>query len=191
MVARRKIESLLEYNAKVRVVSPRVEAIIEEWAAKGLITWQKRNFAADDLQDALLVFIATDNSDLNSQIAGLCRQKNIMVNAVDDPSNCDFYVPSVLRRKSLSLAISTAGKSPLFAARLRRELEDIVTDEYGDFVEMLGEFREQIKSSGLPIEDRKRLYTELVNSDILELLKIGAKEKVEERIKQCMSSWQA
>lgn len=189
-VAERKAASLLEYEAQVRLVSPRVEASIAAWASDGLLTWIPRKFEVQDLEGVSMVFIATDTIQLNQEIATLCRERGILVNAVDDPPNCDFFVPSVLRRNSLVLAVSTEGKSPLYAARLRRELEDIISEEHGRFVDMLGRLREEVKNSDLDIKQRKNIFTRLVDSDLLELIKAGQDDKVEERIKECMSSWQ-
>ncbi|MEA1961051.1 MAG: bifunctional precorrin-2 dehydrogenase/sirohydrochlorin ferrochelatase [Bacillota bacterium] len=189
-VAERKIETLLEYGAHISVISPFVEPGIEHWAKQGLIGLKRTEFSPIHIEHAFLVFIATNDTALNKQVAMLCRERNILVNAVDDPPNCDFYVPSVLRRQSLSVAISTEGKSPSFAAKLRQELDNHIPDEYGDFVELLGEVRETIKYSGLDIEERKKLFYRLVDSDISDLIKQGDKQKAEERIKQCISSWQ-
>jgi precorrin-2 dehydrogenase/sirohydrochlorin ferrochelatase len=187
-VAERKAASLLEYGAQIKVISPRVEKKIAEWANDDLLIWTAREFAVNDLEGSFMVFIATDDNSLNQEIAWLCRQRGILVNAVDDPPNCDFFVPSVLRRDSLAVAISTEGKSPLFAARLRRELETIITSEHGQFVNLLGQIREEVKNSSLDINQRKQILEQIVNSDILALLQAGRDEEVEERINQCMSS---
>lgn len=188
-VAERKTASLLEHEARVRLVSPRVENNIAVWANEGLVDWIPREFQVQDLKGAFMVFIATDTGQLNQRITALCREQGILVNAVDDPPNCDFYVPSVLRRNSLAIAVSTEGKSPLYAARLRRELEDIIGWEHGEYVDILGRLREEVKSSDLDITQRREIFSRLVDSDLLELIKAGQDEKVEERIKECMSSW--
>jgi precorrin-2 dehydrogenase/sirohydrochlorin ferrochelatase len=188
-VAERKIETLIEYGAKIRVISPQLGEKIHKWAEDGIIQLKQAEFCPEDLEGAFIVFIATDNRLLNQQIADLCRNQGILVNAVDDPPNCDFYVPSLLKRNSLSVAISTEGKSPLFAARLRQELEELIPEAYGDFVEMMGVVREEIKLSNLKIEERKELFQFLLNSDILDLLRCGQKQKAEERMKECISSW--
>jgi len=189
-VALRKVESLLEYGAEVVVVSPRVEEGIRNRAQEKMISLREREFSDCDLDDVVMVFIATDDHALNNHIVRLCKSRHIWVNAADNPDESDFFVPSVLRRGSLSIAVSTDGKSPLLAARLRRELETLITEEYGEFVEILGEVREKIKKTDLTIEKRQQVYRQLVDSDILELLKEGEKEKVEERIARCISSWQ-
>ncbi|MDD2585460.1 MAG: bifunctional precorrin-2 dehydrogenase/sirohydrochlorin ferrochelatase [Syntrophomonadaceae bacterium] len=188
-VAERKIANLLEYGAQVTIVSPQVEANIRIWAAEETIVWYKREFTEHDLQNVFMVFIATDNSSLNGEVAEFCRQKGILVNAVDDPSNCDFFVPSIIRHGSLVISISTGGNSPLFAKKLRTDLEKVITPEYGEFIEMLGETREYIKKNVPDIEVRKKIFASLVYSDILDLLKVGEKEKAREKMETCMSSW--
>ncbi|HEX3010442.1 MAG TPA: bifunctional precorrin-2 dehydrogenase/sirohydrochlorin ferrochelatase [Syntrophomonadaceae bacterium] len=187
MVARRKIADLLECGCQVTVISLRADAMIVDWANEGRITWLQREFNNEDLQNVFLVFLATDNHRVNGRIADLCRDKGIMVNAVDDPVNCSFFVPSVLRRQSLAIAISTSGNSPLFARKLKEELGDVVTDAYGEFVEMLGQQRKLIQERITDIKERKRVFETLIDSDILELLKAGEKEKARERMEQCMS----
>jgi len=186
-VAERKVATLLEYGADITVVSPEASESIQMWSEQGLISWRSGYFRLSDLEGVFLAFSATGEPDLNEKITARCREKNILINAVDDPPNCDFYVPSTLRRNSLCLAISTEGKSPLLAAKLRRELESLIPDEYGEWVEILGKLREEIKNSDLSIEDRKKMFETLVESDMLDLLKTGCKEKLEERIQACMS----
>jgi precorrin-2 dehydrogenase/sirohydrochlorin ferrochelatase len=87
----------------------------------------------------------------------------------------------------LALAISTEGKSPLFARRLKEDLEGIITEAYGEFVELLGEQRTAVQNCIEDIRERRAVFEALVNSDILELLKAGEKEKARERVQQCMS----
>ncbi|MCX5780100.1 MAG: bifunctional precorrin-2 dehydrogenase/sirohydrochlorin ferrochelatase [Firmicutes bacterium] len=189
-VAERKAATLLEYGAHIRLVSPSVTSSISDWAAQNLIELRARMFKPEDLEGVFLVFIATDDPEINNAITMLCQEKAILVNAVDDPPNCDFYVPSILRRNSLCVAISTEGKSPLLAAKLRRELEEYIPEEYGEWVEILGELRTQIKETDLNIGERKAIFEGLVNSNLLDLLIEGRKEQIEERIKQCMSCLQ-
>lgn len=190
-VAERKIATLLEYEARVRVVSPEFTPKIEDWADQGIIGLYERVFEPQDLEDISLVFAATGDEQINGYVSELCRQKMILVNAVDDPPHCDFFVPSILRRQSLCVAISTEGKSPLLAAKLRRELEKFIPVEYGEWVEILGGLRDQIKNSTLDIDERREIFEALVNSDILDLLREGRNEQIKERIQQCMSCLQA
>lgn len=190
LVALRKIESLLECGAAVSLVSPVIEDGILELVEAGALAWRQGAVEVQDLDDKFMVFIATNNQEINQQVVDWCRERRVLVNAVDDPPNCDFYVPAVVRRNSLQLAISTEGKSPLYARRLREQLEQEIGPEYGEFVDMLGELREKVKAAVPDIKQRKIIFEKLVDSDILDLLKSGDRVKVEERVEVCMSSWQ-
>src|SRR5690606_17528151 len=104
--------------------------------------------------------------------------------------NCDFFVPAVVRRGSLAVAISTEGKSPMLARHLRMELEDYFVAAYEEYVDLLGEYREIIKNNVPDINVRRKIFAALVNSDILDLLKAGERLLARERVEQCISSWQ-
>jgi precorrin-2 dehydrogenase / sirohydrochlorin ferrochelatase len=189
-VGERKAADLLACGARVKVISPQASNKLAERADMGVIIWMRRKFTADDLKGAFLVFIATGDRYLNQQVVTLCRQQAILVNAVDDPPHCDFYVPAVLRRKSLAVAISTGGNSPLLAKRLRQELEQIITEAYGDLAEILGDQRAVIQDRIPDINERKKVLASLVDSDLLELLEAGGKEKARGRSKKSMSCLQ-
>jgi precorrin-2 dehydrogenase/sirohydrochlorin ferrochelatase len=189
-VAERKIADLLECEANINVISPTAGDLIQLWSNQGLISWQAREIEVSDLDNVCMVFVATNNMDANRLVVNWCRERGILVNAVDDPPNCDFYVPAVVRRNSLVVAISTEGKSPMFARKLREQLEGFIGEEYGEFVDFLGEQREPIKQAVNDIEKRKRIFEALVDSDILDLLKAGERERAKERMEQCTSSWQ-
>jgi precorrin-2 dehydrogenase/sirohydrochlorin ferrochelatase len=188
-VAERKVHDLLNYDANIRVISPEAGENIRQWFSQGLIDWQAREFITSDLDHIFMVFVATNDIVVNRGIVGQCRQRGILVNAVDDPPNCDFYVPAVVRRNSLVVGISTEGKSPMFARKLREQLEELIGEEYGQFVDILGKQRDYIKQVIPDIEKRKRVFQALVDSDILDLLKSGDGERVKERMEECMSSW--
>jgi len=188
-VAERKIADLSIYEANIKVISPEVEDRIRQWWSEGLVEWQAREFMDADLDNVFMVFVATNDAAVNREVVEQCRYRRILVNAVDDPPNCDFYVPAVVRRNSLVVGISTEGKSPLYARKLKEQLEQLISEEYGQFVDIMGEQREYIKQVIPDIERRKKVFQALVDSDILELLKSGDGERVKERMEECMSSW--
>lgn len=189
-VAERKIASLIDYGARVRVVSNNITARIEQWQRDERVQVSIRGFSEEDLEGVFLVFIATDNREINSTISRICRSRGILANVVDDPELCDFLIPSVLRRGSLLLAVSTEGKSPAYARKLRRELEDIITPSHGELVDLLGEVRTYLHSQVPDINIRKQIIESIVYSDILNLIQVGEKDRVKEKIRQCMSFWQ-
>ena len=122
-VAAEKIAGLLVHEANVTVVSPRAVSAIQKQAGLGILQWKRRRFLPNDVKDALLVIAATNSPAVNSSVFRACAARGVLCNAVDDPANCDFFYPAVVRRGPLQIAISTGGNSPALAARLRRELE--------------------------------------------------------------------
>jgi precorrin-2 dehydrogenase/sirohydrochlorin ferrochelatase len=122
-VAERKVHGLLEAGAQVWVVSPALTDALGAWAADGALTHLPRTFQDDDVEDCALVIAATDRGEVNGHVAGTARRHGVLVNVVDTPEACDFIAPAVVRRGALQIAISTGGKSPMLAKRLREGLD--------------------------------------------------------------------
>ena len=160
-----KIRSLLQAKADVRVVAPETTAAVAAWANAGVLTWQSRNFVPQDLDGAFLVIAATNSHRVNDEIYREAQRRKILCNAVDDPEHCDFYYPAVVRRGQLQFAISTGGRSPALAQRLRRELEAQFSAEYAGWVEELGNAREKLQASDLEPEAKKRKLHELASQE--------------------------
>ncbi|HVB98702.1 MAG TPA: bifunctional precorrin-2 dehydrogenase/sirohydrochlorin ferrochelatase [Candidatus Dormibacteraeota bacterium] len=155
-VGETKIRGLLLAGARVRVVAPRATPRVAAWARAGRIDWAERPFRADDLRGALLAVVATGSEELNDRIAKMARRKKILVNVVDDPPRCDFYYPAVVRRGSLVVAISTEGRSPALARRLRQHLERSLAPELGRAVEQLGRERDRLSSESIHPGQKRR-----------------------------------
>ena len=160
-----KIRSLLQAKADVRVIAPETTAAVAAWANAGVLTWQSRNFVPQDLDGAFLVIAATNSPGVNDEIYREAQRRKILCNAVDDPEHCDFYYPAVVRRGQLQFAISTGGRSPALAQRLRRELEAQFSAEYAGWVEELGNAREKLQASDLEPEAKKRKLHELASQE--------------------------
>ncbi len=185
-VAQRKAEGMLECGAGVCIVSPALTEGLEKRAHEKSIQWKRRKFIEDDLNGMFLVCAATDDHEENRRIAGACNRYNIPVNCIDEPALCDFHVPSVLRRKELTVAVSTGGGSPLFAKKVREELEEMLPRAYGDFLELLSEVREEITGRVTDPARRRKIFHDLVCSDIFDLVKSGQHELARKRIKTCI-----
>jgi len=158
-IAESKVESLLRAGTRVTVVAPAATEKIRRWARAKKIVWRRRAYRAADLGGAFLVIAATSSTKLHRGIFRQARRAGVLCNAVDDPPNCDFYYPAVVRRGSLQIAISTGGLSPALAARLRAELERRFGPEYGAWVARLGRARAGVLRRALePGEKRKILH---------------------------------
>jgi uroporphyrin-III C-methyltransferase/precorrin-2 dehydrogenase/sirohydrochlorin ferrochelatase len=147
-VAERKIESLLEAGASVTVVSPAATDSVNRWAAEGRLTLERRVYHAGDLQRARLAYAATSDPAVSRAVQAEARSSGIWLNAVDQPDLCDFITPALVRRGHLTIAISTNGRSPALARRIREELEARFGPEYAEATERLGSLRDQAKAEG-------------------------------------------
>ena len=172
-VAEGKIQGLLTERAAVTVVAPEATAQVREWAAAGLLDWSPRGFESQDLLGKFLVIVATSSRDVNRRVFTEAHALGILCNAVDDPPNCDFYYPAVVRRGELQIAISTGGQSPALAQRIRQELERQFGPEYESWVAELGRQREELAATDLDPDVRKRILHELASRRSFETREVG------------------
>jgi len=175
-VALRKVKVLLEHGADVEVISPDLCPELARLAESGEISTRNHAYETGDLASAFLSIVATDDAEINRQVAKEARSKAIMVNVVDDAENSDFILPSYLRRDGLTIAVSTSGQSPALARRIRTRLEEEITDQYGTLTRLIAEVRAETKREGIKIADDH--WQEALDIDLLlELLKKGKMEK--------------
>jgi len=145
-IAAQKIPGLLEAGAHVHVVSPKLAPQLAEWVRNRQIDWSPKPFDPNDLDGAFLVIAATSLRDLNAHVYREADRRNILCNSVDDIDHCHFYYGSILHRGDLQIAISTNGKSPALAQRLRKELEEQFGPEYECWLDWLGAARETLRA---------------------------------------------
>jgi len=170
-VARRKIETLLEYRADVHVIAKELTPSLRDQVEARKITWIGAEYHERALKGAFLVVAATDSPVLNRQVSADAKRKGILINAVDQPSDCSFIVPSVLRRGDLLIAVSTSGSSPMLAKKIRRTLEKQFGEEYEIFLNLMGALRKEILAQGFSQEENHRIFQALVESPILEAIR--------------------
>ena len=187
-VAERKIGSLLEAGALVRVVSPDAVDEVAELARQGKIDWQQRGFAESDLEGVFLVVGATGDPEVNRQVYQAADSASILVNIVDQPGLCNFIVPSVIRRGDFQIAISSGGASPFLARKIREALEQRFGPHYGELVEELSRIRQSLKER-LPDESKRRQFWEqLIDLDFFDSLSVDEIHgKLRERAEECLS----
>lgn len=190
-VAERKVASLLACEAIVYVVSPLLTPLLNQLFCDGKIFYLNRDFCQQDLKDCLLVICATNDSIINQSVAQQAMQQNILVNVVDKPELCNFFVPAVLQRGDLTISVSTAGKSPLLARLIRENLDKTFSDAYAEILDMLGEMRKNILASVSDEEARRKIFSKMVNAEIINLLAEGKIEVVKGRIVDVFNSSRA
>ena len=147
IIAAGKIPGLLQAQARVRVVAPQINPEISAWVGAREIEWTPKEFAPSDLEGAHLVIAATSLQQVNAAVFQQAESRGIFCNAVDDIANCHFYYGSIVQRGDLQIVISTNGKSPALAQRMRKELEQQYPIEYGTWLDSLGQAREQLRAS--------------------------------------------
>jgi siroheme synthase-like protein len=170
-VAERKIAKLLEVGAEVTVISPQVTDAIAGWSNDESVRLQLRCYRTGDLAGYQLVFVATDDRDVNERVHQEGKSHGVWVNAADDPAHCDFILPSVLRRGELTVAVSSGGTCPALARIIREELELHLTAEYATLAELAGEVRDELRRSSvtLPFE----AWREALTGEVRQLLARG------------------
>ncbi|MFQ5811487.1 MAG: NAD(P)-dependent oxidoreductase [Armatimonadota bacterium] len=172
-VAARKVDALLAAGAHVVVVAPVLCDTIAARNAAGEIEHHARPFGPADLEGALLAIAATDAPDVNAAVSEAAQARGILVNVVDEPELCSFFVPAVVRRGDVMIAISTGGSSPALARRIREELQEQYGDEYAALAELLSELRPRVLETVPSESDRRRIWREMLASDALKLLAAG------------------
>ena len=165
-VALDKIGSLLKTGIKLRVVAPKARPEIRALAAEGKLEWVQRAFEASDLDGQFIVIAATDDPAVNSAVYRAAVDRGIPCNSVDDIPNCDFFFGSVVSRGELQIAISTAGESPAFAQRLRREIDEQLPHDLGPWLEDLGQLRRDVLATHPRGEARKLLLHQLAQRQL-------------------------
>ncbi len=167
-MAESKIASLLDAEAKVKVVAPEATPRVQSWAQVKKIEWHRRGFQLGDLAGMFLVVAATSSTELHERILEEAARRGVLCNVVDVPALCDFYYPAVVQRGALQIAISTAGHSPALAQRLRQQLEEQFGPEYEEWLEQLGNARDKVFSRTTDPDERKRLLHELASAEAFE-----------------------
>ena len=168
-IAAGKIAGMLRAGARVRVIAPEVHVAFAEPIRSRKIEWLPRKFAAGDLDGATLVVAGTSAPGVNASVFREAEAHGILCNAVDDIENCHFYYGSIVQRGDLQIAISTNGKSPALAQRLRQELEQQFGPEYELWLEWLGAARELLRAAdGGGTESNKRMLHQLASKPMYE-----------------------
>lgn len=148
-VALEKLTFLLKSspNANVVMVAPVFKEEVKNLADHFNIRLIKMSYEVSFLCDKDLVIVATDNLDVNKQIYKDAKQRNLLVNVADTPEFCDFYLGGIVTKGNVKIAISTNGKSPTTAKRLRQFFEEVIPDDVNLLVENLNQYRKTIKGN--------------------------------------------
>lgn len=157
-VARRKVQGLLAAGARVRVVALQLDRELQE---NSVIETSCRPFSTDDLAGVFLVFAATNNRVVNAEVAASARKEGKLVNIADDPEQSDFHLPAIFQRGELLVTVSSGGKSPAMAAKLRDYLAAGLGPEWQIFCAIAAALRQKRLTGG-----ETNAYNSAVISDL-------------------------
>ena len=167
-VAARKTKSLLDAGARLVIVADKIDDVLTSLYQGTNAELIKSKYSKDYLTGAVLAIAATGDRQLNRQIYKDCQELEILCNVVDEPQLCDFFVPAVVKRGDLQIAICTEGHSPAYAGHIRKKLEQTFTDKHGEFLAELKTLRKRIIKDVADPTDRKVLLGQLVDDKSFE-----------------------
>lgn len=187
-IAEQKVLGLLASGARVTVVSPMVTLKIRDLVRQDDVALVPRSYLPGDLEGAFLAIAATDDGAVNEAVWAEAEQRGILLNAVDDLPHCSFIAPSLHRSGDVTVAVSTAGKSPALAVRLRERIGRMIGPEYAAFADLLGALRPSVAARVPDQRARLELWYRIVDSDAVDLLRRGDRAGAERRIAQLIEA---
>lgn len=189
-VAERKVRTLLEAGARVKVISPSLTPSLQRWLQEGLLEYEAHPFREEDVEGAALVVAATEDQGLNRRIAEAARRGGAWANVAAGGGG-DAFFGAILRRGDLVVAISTGGACPLLSRSLRETLESQWGPEYALWVALLRRLREHLQRSEAEPARRRRLLEAALRSPALEILRREGEEAAwRHLLNSISSSWE-
>ncbi len=186
--AERKAGELLQRNAKITVINPQLSEKLLRWVNDGIIDWIPRRYREGDLEGAFLVIAAESINDENLRIYREAEDLGILVNVMDDIPHANFSFGSMVKRGPLTISISTSGAAPTLAVRLRERFEKEFGNEYEIFLTLMQKLRDPMRRQISDFDQRKSLWYQIVDSDVIDLLRNGKEDPALEKIREIVGS---
>ena len=177
-MAEEKARGLVEAGARLTVVSAELDPSFGPLIASAHCQWIARDYQPGDLRNCFLAVSAGDRQ-YNAAIWAEGQRENVIVNCLDDPPHCRYIYPSIHRQGDLVVALSTTGRCPALAVRLRQRLADQLGIEYSTFLEIVSKFRDRLAAMVPDFASRKAIWYQLVDSPAIELLRHGKRPQAE------------
>jgi len=181
-VAVRKVDGLLACGGAVTVVSPELVEGLAAMVADGRVRHLDRGYQRGDLAGSFLVIAATDDEDVQAEVFKEAEEHHILLNVADVPKWCNFILPATVRRGSLAVSISTGGKSPALARKIRQDLEKDFGAEYDLLLQMLGSLRSHVLGQGRKHEENKVVFEQLLHPEMITWVREQSWRRVEEHL---------
>ncbi len=171
--AEEKVEQLLERDANLTVISPHLTEKMQRWVGENRFKWIPRNYKQGDLEGAFMAIVAEYQGDINKKVYQEAKERDILVNVMDDLPHANFAFGSIVKRGPLTISISTSGAAPALAVRLRQRFEEEFGPEYGQFLEFMQKLRKPMAKHYDTFTARKEVWYELIDSEVLTLFRQG------------------
>jgi siroheme synthase-like protein len=178
VMAEEKARGLIEAGARLTVVSAELDPGFGPLIASGHCQWIARDYQTGDLRGCFLAVSAGDRQN-NAAIWAEGQRENVIVNCLDDPPHCRYIYPSIHRQGELVVALSTTGKCPALAVRLRQRLAEQLGPEYATFLEVVSQFRDRLAALVPDFATRKAIWYQLVDSSAIDLIRRGNRPQAE------------
>jgi precorrin-2 dehydrogenase/sirohydrochlorin ferrochelatase len=181
-VALRKIQSLLLFNARITVLSPKICKPLKALIKTNKIKIIPKPYSKEYIKNYKIIFSATDNRKINEQVYNDCKMENKLLNVVDVPDLCDFILPAVVQRGDLTISVSSQGRAPFFAKEIKNKIDHIFPSYYEGIIDLAGNFRSIIMSNkkfNSP-KIKEKAFTKFFMIDWKKVLKNEGKKKANE-----------
>jgi len=181
-VAFRKIQSLLAYNAKITVISPKICNPLKKLIKTSKIKIIPHSYSKEYIKNFKIIFCATDNQKVSKQVHNDCKSVNKFLNVADVPDLCNFILPAVVKRGDLTISISSQGRAPFLAKEIKNKIEHIFPSYYEDIINLAGDFRSIIMSNikfNSP-KIKEKAFSKFFTIDWKKVLKNEGKKKAQE-----------
>jgi precorrin-2 dehydrogenase/sirohydrochlorin ferrochelatase len=182
-VAQGKVEALVEAGARVTVVASGPPKRLDRLVGEERVTVFRRAYEPGDLEGAFLCVASSDEPETRAAIYREGHQHGVLVNVMDDPPHCDFAAPAVVRRGDLIIAVSTAGRSPALARRLRIDLEERFGPEWAEVLDVLERARHLTLPALPDLGERSRRWERALDLDeVRDLVRAGRPDEARDRL---------
>lgn len=181
-----KVKDFLDRDAWLTVISPELNEQLQEWADEGRFEWISRKYQYGDFEGASVAIVAEFDGDINKKAYQEAKERNILINVMDDLPHANFAFGSIVKQGPLTISISTGGAAPALAVRLRERFEKEFGTEYGEFLEFMQSLRKPMKKHIDEFDTRKKLWYELIDSEILTLFRERKVDEAHRRAKEIL-----
>jgi siroheme synthase-like protein len=171
-----RVQALVDAGALVTLIASAASAEVAQLASAGRIQWNVREYQPGDLEGAFLAVACPGDRSLNAEIWAEAEARGIPLNATDDGPHCTFIFPAIHRQGDLVVAVSSGGKSPALASRIRDRIARDLGPEFAEFLDLLGRLRPEVTARFASFERRREIWYRLVDSEAFHELQAGRRE---------------